>query len=402
MINLIDGSLKDPQENIRWVENKSSANIVLNTHSWSVGETLIIGYKSKRDDIMIGVGIKEGVGPECYRVILDKSVILVSEVLDKIPDISYYAFGQRYLIIEEDGIFLTCRYKPDESESEIAVKKTEVEERCIIMETSTGNIWICDPPNIIDFFSISTQPSLNNITVQEDGLVKIDITTEGKTYKDLCFVRPEEKSYLAEKIFERDFKAEIKSQKIDIHGAVTSSKDPCVVAKTVYTLTSTYSDKQIDLSEVPEGWTKTSTGVYTKEILGNTTNSVGPVTCGVSAYGYSGQKTIPKVTTVIDKYVFVIYSIDELTKIEGANKVFLNSTASIGKITIAPPQDYYAWFAFPITMKPTEITQLGVNYLFKDSKVISGVIKDGINLGNYIVYRSLNQGNGQDQDIIIN
>lgn len=397
MINLINGSLQDPQENIHWVENKSSANIILNTHSWKEGEVLVVGYEDGRD-IMIGLGIKKGVGPSCYRTIIDQSVVVVEEVLKQIPDVSYYAFDQRYVIRENEDLFFTRRYVGSNG---VKVEKIKIEDKCVIIETSTGNIWICNPPSLINFFDLTTKSTIENIVDLGNGQIMIDLINGGKTWGNLCFVSPEEKSYLSEMVFDRNFEVSMVGQKFNYIGSQITSDDPCFVVKTVYTLTSKYSGKLTDLDECPEGWERTELGVYEKTIYGNLSSTSGSVICKLTVGGYTGTKTLESISVTVGRYVFIIYSPTEFSKIEGADRSILSTSPSLGMINITPPKDSYTWFAFPVSMEPTQITQLGINYVSEDTKIISGVIKSDVNLGDYVVYRSLNPGNGESQEVNI-
>ena len=401
MLNLIDGGLGDSQEKIFWAKNKSSAIILLNTYTWEEGETYVVGYKTKGDnrDIMIGLGIKKGVGPDCYRLIIDGSVVVVAEVLNYTPDISYYAFDQRYLVREEDGTLNFTRRYIDQEDEEVKIEKIKVENKCIITELSTGNMWICDPPKVIDFFSLTTQTSIGNIEDLGGGQIKIDLTGDGRTWKDLCFMNLEEKSYLRDVIFHKNFEVSVSPQKFNSKGAKVDSKDPCIVSKTVYTLTSKYLGELVDLDETPEGWVKKSTGVYTKTILGGVSSSSGTVTCKLTKSGYTGVKTLEEILVEVDKYIFVFYSPERPVRIDGSDLMFLSQTPNLGNITVTPQQDFYVWIALPLGMDTPQITQLGVGYVSEDTKVIPGVIKSGVNLGDYIVFRSLNPGNGKSQEI---
>lgn len=403
MINLINGSLLDPQENIQWVENKPSATVILNTHVWKEGEILIVGYKIKGDEkeIMIGIGIQDGLGPSCYRVIIDRSVFIVTEVLDYQPDISYYAFDQRYLITDEEGnLFFTRRFFNPEIEG-IEVESIKIENRCIVIESSTGDIWICDPPTIRNFFELTTRPIIKNITDLGFGKIKIDIEADGVLWEDLCFIQPDEVSYLSEAQFEKNFVISMESQKYGPTDEPTNSLDPGVVAKTIYTLRSNYSENPIDLDEIPEGWTKINQGVYTKTIIGNTSSESGEIPCTLTVSGYTGTKFSKNIKTRVDKYVFIIYSSQEFSEIKRVNKLFLSESSNLGSITITPHKNSYAWFAFPKDMIPERITQMGMNYVSQDTILIENVIKQEVNIGDYILYKSINPGNGEPQEIVI-
>ena len=406
MINLINGSLHGSQENICWAENKSSATVVLNTHTWEEGELLVMGYKTKNDgkDIMIGLGIKKGVGTDCYKVLIDKSVVVVTEVLDHIPDVSYYAFDQRYLIRNNEGNLIFTRRYVDKKTGEIKAEEFKAEDKYIVIETSTEDIWICNPPSLISLFELTTRPIIGNVVDLGNGKLKLDLTSEGKTWKDLYFVGSEEKSYLEESVFQKNFEVSVVGKKFDALGKETNSEDPLDVAETVYTLTSKYSGKLVNLDETPDGWKKTDTGVYTKIIEGNKSSSSGSVKCKLTVSGYTGSKTVDNVSTIINGHILIIYNSYEFSTIKGTTKVdkdFVSNTSSLGRIVITPPKDSYVWLAFPVDLQPSYITQIGVRYVHEDTKIISGVIRSGVNLGDNIVYKSLNPGNGENQEIKI-
>lgn len=404
MINLIDGRLNNSQENIYWAENKSSATVILNTHSWKKGDIFIVGYKTENGekDIIIGIGIDTGVGPSFYRIIIERSMVVVSEVLDYTPDVSYYIFDQIYLVKGSDGNLKFTRKFLDPSTDEILIESKEANNKCVIIESSTNDIWICSPPKLVNLFELSTKPSIDNIIETEDGQITIDLVSgNGKVWKDLCFIDKEEKSYLSETIFLKNFEVSIVGQKFDNTGKLVLSNDPCIVSKTTYYLVSKYSGELMDLDEIPEGWGRDSIGVYTKDVYGNISSSSGKVNCSLTISGYTGTKITEEVLVNIDKCIFIIYSPTEFSNIDGADKVILSPTSKLGRITITPPQNYYTWFAFPTSLTQPDITQIGIRYVSGDTKIIPSVIKSGANLGNYIIYRSLNPGNGEEQQIMI-
>lgn len=394
MINLINGSLSDPQENIQWADNKSTATIILNTHLWKEGETLIIGYLTKENekDIIVGLGVKEGVGPSCYRVISDKSTVLVSEViLDHIPDVSYYVFDQRYLVRKGDGNLYFIRRYLDHTSGDVKLENLPIKERCLVVDTVTNNVWICDPPGgIINFFELTIIPVIGNITEGMGGEVKIDITSERKTWKDLYFIKESEKSYLTNEMLKSNFEMSLSGQKYDESGNPTSSRDPLIVRKTIYTLSSKYKNSPIDLDYSPDGWTRVGIGEYTKTIQGGETTGSGEVTGEITILGNTVSKTIEGITEEIDKYIYISYSTEVPTTWEIK---YLSSTSNLGLVKITPPQGQYTWFAFPQSMRPIWITQLGVTYTSPDT--VSGMD------GEYTIYRSLNQGNGESQEVNI-
>lgn len=404
MINIINGSLHDPQENITWVENKSSATITLNTHYWKIGEVLIVGYKNKKgeNDIMMGIGVKEGLGPTSYRLMFDRSVFVVAEVLEEIPDISHYAFDLRYVVRNEEGdLYFSYRYQ-DKTTGEVRLEMTKIENPCIIMDTSTGGVWYCNPPGISNIFDLVSKPVINGVVDLGEGNIGLELKSpDNTTYDDLQFVNQEEKNNISKLVFENNFDLQVTSQKYDSQGVTTSSDDPCVVDRTVYTLTSKYSGNPVDLDEIPEGWEKTGTGVYTKTMMGNISSSSGQVEGKLTMSGYTGTKINEGASEEIKKYIFILHSSNLPNDITKTSQKFLTSTSELGLLHISPPQNTYTWFAFPESMKPTGITQIGVTYVSPEIREFSDVTMSGINIGNYVVYRSLNQGNSLTQDIII-
>lgn len=120
------------------------------------------------------------------------------------------------------------------------------------MDASTGEIYICNPPEIVSFFDVIVKPLITEIT-DDNGDVSISISSENKTYSDLHFVDSEEKTYLVSKVFEKNFEASVSYQKYDKKGEPTSSVDPCEVTKTIYTLVAKYSGENIKLDNTPDG-----------------------------------------------------------------------------------------------------------------------------------------------------
>ena len=81
------------------MSNKSSALVVLNTLSVKEGEILNIRYTTDSGSIdsLVAVGIKDGVGPDCYTMVSDQSIPLVNSITDVRPDVSDMISGTIYL-----------------------------------------------------------------------------------------------------------------------------------------------------------------------------------------------------------------------------------------------------------------------------------------------------------------
>ena len=94
MINLLNGIVTDDQE-IIYVDNKESALQKLILHKFIPGEMFIIGYYTEGStennistDIIVAIGVEEGIGPDKYRIIADRRVMVVTAVLPEIEDVS--------------------------------------------------------------------------------------------------------------------------------------------------------------------------------------------------------------------------------------------------------------------------------------------------------------------------
>lgn len=410
MINLLNGIVTDDQE-IIYVENKESALQKLILHKFIPGEMFIIGYYTEGStennistDIIVAIGVEEGIGPEKYRIIADGRVMVVTAVLPEIPDVANIELNQRYIARDQsDGkLYYLWRLDNEETETTISEKK-EVVEKCTIIDASTNNIYICNPPELVNFYDAIVKPSISNI-ISENGDVSLELEANGKTYTDLHFVNKEEKTYIVSKLFEINFNVEIKFQKYGKFENPIDSIDPCEVYKTIFTLEAKYSEENIKLDYTPEGWEYDEKNkVYTKEVIGNTTVSSGSPVCTYTTRGYTGSKTATSVSSVVYKYFFIIYSdeaiptVDEISRSSSANLV----SSPKGNYTIQPRDGLYTWFCFPVGMEPTGITQLCLNYVTSTTYKLNEVLWKKTNLGMYTLYRSLNTGNGLKQNIVI-
>lgn len=411
MINVLNGIVTDDQE-IIYEKNKESALTVLSLHEFVPGEMFIVGYYTENStednsikDIMVAIGVEEGRGPEKYRIIADKRVVVVTSVLEELPDVYSIAFDQRYVARDTaDGKLYYLSRTHSQTTDEVIYEKKEILDKCTIIDASTGEIYICNPPEIISLFDIITNKQLITNITNNNGDVSISISSGDRTYSNLHFVDSEEKNYIVSKIFEKNFEASVSYQKYDKKGEPTSSVDPCETTKTIYTLVAKYSGEYVKLDSTPKGWIyNEGTQTYQKGVIGNTTSNSGDVVCIYTRGSYTGQKIAKSVSSIVHKYFFILYSdiniptIDEIMRFGQANLV----SSPKGNYTIQPGENLYTWFCFPIGMEPSKITQLGINYLAPDINKVDGVTWKQINLGTYTLYHSLNTGNGLEQNIVI-
>lgn len=88
-----------PTRNDIIAKDREAAIIRLNTYPVQSGIPIIIKYFSDPDktrvDILFAIGIHDGIGPETYRIISDKGILLVTEIVQELPDVSQLVHGQK-------------------------------------------------------------------------------------------------------------------------------------------------------------------------------------------------------------------------------------------------------------------------------------------------------------------
>ena len=412
MINILDGTVLGDQE-ITYEKNKESALKVLSLHNFVQGELCVVGYYTEGStednistDVMVALGVTSGRGPEAYRILADRRVVVVTSVFtDELPDVSTIVFDQRYVARDpkENKIYYLSRTHSQEKEEEIIYEKKEILDKCIIMDASTGDIYVCNPPEIVSFYDIIVNPVITKVS-ETNGNVSVEISSSGKTYSDLNFISSEASEYLKAKTFNENFEANITIQKYDKNDKLVESYDPCIVVKTIFTLEAKYNGEKVQLDIIPEGWTYSEkTGLYTKEVLGNETISSGELECTYTADSYTGKKKIEPVVSEIYKYFFTVLSetTPDLEMIQSLSCTPRLVSSVQGKYQISTGSGMYTWFCFPSSIEP-EITQMGLSYVSADTTILPEVIYiRQVNLGSYTIYRSLCTGNGSKQNIII-
>lgn len=406
MINILNGIVTDNQE-IVFEKNKESALQKLSLYKFSVGEVVVVGYYTERStpenptqDVMVAIGLVEGRGPENYRIIADQRVVVVTSVLKSMPDVNVIALNQRYVARDEaDGkLYYLSRFRSPET-GNVVIEQREIVDKCTIMDASQGEMYVCNPPELVSFYDVIVKPGFSKIE-NDNGDITVEVSADGEKYGDLHFVTKEEKELLESQLFEKNFTTQITLQKYDKLGNPTSSVDPCEVAKVVFTLTAKYSGNPVVLDSVPAGWEfNEASKTYTKTETGNTTIGSGSPSCVYK----EKSKTASGVTSVVNKYFFILYSDATLpTKDEIIRSGQAHLVSSIkGNYTIQPRQNLYTWFIFPQGMEPSSITQLGLNYIAPETNKLNGVTWKQTNLGTYTLYHSLNTGNGLQQNIVI-
>lgn len=90
-----------PTRNDIIAKDRESAIIRLNTYPIQNGIPIIIKYFSDPDktrvDILFAIGIQDGIGPNTYRIISDKGMLLVTNIIQELPDVTQLVHGQIYI-----------------------------------------------------------------------------------------------------------------------------------------------------------------------------------------------------------------------------------------------------------------------------------------------------------------
>ncbi|MCF0116093.1 MAG: hypothetical protein HUJ56_12155, partial [Erysipelotrichaceae bacterium] len=308
MINLANGAIVNQTE-IPWVENKASALIWLNIQSFSEGEIKIVGYKigETRKDIMMAVGIANGMGPDFYRVIIDKGVLVVAEVLDYMPDPYYVALNQRYLVRDTDGLLYLIRRHQTEGGT-IIIDKTKVEDKTLVVEATTGDIYICNPPQLTNLLDTIAVPGFVDVLDTGLGGVKVSLTSAGVLYENQYFLTEDARGIITRDVFDENLQLTLTAIKHDTQGAATTSMDPLQVVEIEFQLEAKWKGERVRLSETPTGWTyRTATGIYIKRFSGNNTVESGDINCVYTVDSYTGMKTVKSLRCEMGKYIFLKY-----------------------------------------------------------------------------------------------
>lgn len=249
------------------------------------------------------------------------------------------------------------------------IKSGSFEGTILTLSTSNGNIEIEFPL----------------ATTEIDGL----ITAEDKTNLDACVetkLSASEKSWVEDQLFNTLFTASISASP---SSSVFSGKDITVT----YTLTTKYDSTNVDLDSVPSGWTKSSTGVYTKTgtITSSTGSSInsGSVTCTYN----KRSKTASAASSSNIKYSYILTSTasslttsDLDTIATSGTQISTNNTITGDKTINITTDKSYVYFVIANTSTLKNVQQLGLDYL--ENKTGTSLVRTGY--GTYKVYRSAN------------
>lgn len=104
MINIKNTKIQLSRSNTI-AENREVAELMLSKYNFLVGELVTVNYKLKetQDDFrsnigtLIAIGIKNGIGRDCYRVLNTNQAVVVDNILEDLPDVSNTVDDQLFL-----------------------------------------------------------------------------------------------------------------------------------------------------------------------------------------------------------------------------------------------------------------------------------------------------------------
>lgn len=144
-----------PTRNDIIAKDREAAIIRLNTYPVQSGIPIIIKYFSDPDktrvDILFAIGIHDGIGPETYRIISDKGILLVTKIVQELPDVSQLVHGQIYIYQDLTNKKNYYLYLQDS-----ARKIKEVREELILNSAETGKMYYLSPTSIKDLTDFYT------------------------------------------------------------------------------------------------------------------------------------------------------------------------------------------------------------------------------------------------------
>lgn len=116
-------------------ESRAIAVLRLNEYDFYPGEIVMMSYYKNPDfrndiGVLVAIGVKKGIGENCYRLISAGGTVRVRDVIDKLPDVSKLVHGELYI------------YKSPEEKWFYVYKKNGEEPGGRVIEEITGGPFI--------------------------------------------------------------------------------------------------------------------------------------------------------------------------------------------------------------------------------------------------------------------
>lgn len=101
--------------------DRATAVLRLDSKNFKKGEVAMLNYYKDRDfttniGVLMAIGIKDGIGRSCYRILSVGGTIVVNGVTDVIPDISLLVHGELYVYKTPEDIWTYVYKKAEESD----------------------------------------------------------------------------------------------------------------------------------------------------------------------------------------------------------------------------------------------------------------------------------------------
>lgn len=125
-------------------ESRPVAILRLNEYKFLKGEPVMLNYYKKNPDLktdidtLVAIGIKDGVGEDCYRIISAGGTVPVRGVVDEIPDVSALVHGELYVLHYNQTWFYVYLKEGQEHRTVEAIPK---DRQYIFLDLTTGYRW---------------------------------------------------------------------------------------------------------------------------------------------------------------------------------------------------------------------------------------------------------------------
>jgi len=91
-------------------ESRAIAVLRLNEYSFLKGEVVMLNYYKDPDfrnniGVLVAIGVKDGIGENCYRLLSAGGTVVVRDVVDELPDISKLIHNELYIYKDEDSVW---------------------------------------------------------------------------------------------------------------------------------------------------------------------------------------------------------------------------------------------------------------------------------------------------------
>lgn len=125
-------------------KSRPVAILRLNEYKFLKGEPVMLNYYKKNPDLktdidtLVAIGIKDGIGEDCYRIISAGGTVPVRGVVNEIPDVSALVHGELYVLNYNHSWFYVYL---KEGEVNRTVESIPKDKQYIFLDLTTGYRW---------------------------------------------------------------------------------------------------------------------------------------------------------------------------------------------------------------------------------------------------------------------